>query len=178
MIRSRIASAFALAALIIASAPAAAQSTRSGKNTASGALFFSCGQRCITPQAQNAYNVDLNASVGFLVDANTWTALNNFAQSPTVPTPGVSDSSSKVPNTAWVMARLGNGVLPTTAGGTGVTAPALTAGANVTITGSWPNQTINAAGGSGLPGYGVSISGTTVSAPLIATSFTHQLGGL
>jgi len=32
-------------------------------------------------------------------------------------------------------------------GGTGTTTPALVAGTNVTITGTWPNQTINASGG-------------------------------
>jgi len=40
-------------------------------------------------------------------------------------------------------------------GGTGTATPALVAGTNVTITGSWPNQTINASGsggGSGTPG--------------------------
>ncbi len=37
-------------------------------------------------------------------------------------------------------------------GGTGTATPALVAGTNVTITGSWPNQTINSSGsGSGLP---------------------------
>lgn len=41
--------------------------------------------------------------------------------------------------------------LPTANGGTGVTNPSLVAGANITITGTWPNQTISgtAAGGGG-----------------------------
>lgn len=34
------------------------------------------------------------------------------------------------------------GILPVAAGGTGTATPGLTAGSNVTITGSWPNQTI------------------------------------
>ena len=36
-------------------------------------------------------------------------------------------------------------------GGTGTATPALVAGTNVTITGSWPNNTINATGGAGAP---------------------------
>lgn len=40
-------------------------------------------------------------------------------------------------------------ILPKANGGTGTATPALVAGTNVTITGSWPNQTINAAGGGG-----------------------------
>ncbi|HVC08508.1 MAG TPA: hypothetical protein VNH15_01035, partial [Elusimicrobiota bacterium] len=39
-------------------------------------------------------------------------------------------------------------------GGTGTSSPALVAGSNISITGSWPNQTINAAGS------GLSVSGT------------------
>ena len=38
------------------------------------------------------------------------------------------------------------GILPVANGGTGTASPGLVAGSNVTISGSWPNQTINAAG--------------------------------
>ena len=41
------------------------------------------------------------------------------------------------------------GTLAVASGGTGTSTPSLVAGTNVTITGSWPNQTINATGGSG-----------------------------
>ena len=50
------------------------------------------------------------------------------------------------------------GLLPVANGGTGTATPALVAGTNVTITGTWPNQTINSTGGgSGMvyPGAGV-----------------------
>ena len=39
--------------------------------------------------------------------------------------------------------------LPVTSGGTGVTNPSLVQGTNVTITGTWPNQTIASSGGGG-----------------------------
>ena len=41
------------------------------------------------------------------------------------------------------------GILNVANGGTGTATPALVAGTNVTITGTWPNQTINASGGGG-----------------------------
>ena len=41
------------------------------------------------------------------------------------------------------------GLLPVANGGTGTATPALVAGTNVTISGTWPNQTINASGGGG-----------------------------
>jgi hypothetical protein len=40
------------------------------------------------------------------------------------------------------------GLLPIANGGTGTSSPSLVAGTNITITGSWPNQTINSTGGS------------------------------
>lgn len=42
-----------------------------------------------------------------------------------------------------------SGVLAVNRGGTGTATPALVAGTNVTISGAWPNQTINSTGGAG-----------------------------
>jgi len=44
------------------------------------------------------------------------------------------------------------GTLPVANGGTGTATPSIVAGTNVTVTGTWPNQTIAASGGSGSPG--------------------------
>lgn len=41
------------------------------------------------------------------------------------------------------------GVLAVVGGGTGTATPSLVAGTNVTVTGTWPNQTIAASGGGG-----------------------------
>ena len=49
-------------------------------------------------------------------------------------------------------------LIPVAKGGTGTATPALVAGTNVTITGSWPNQTINATGGSS----GITVGTTTI----------------
>ena len=51
---------------------------------------------------------------------------------------------------AWDANHSFSGLLDVANGGTGTATPALVAGTNVTITGTWPNQTINSiAGGSG-----------------------------
>jgi hypothetical protein len=44
------------------------------------------------------------------------------------------------------------GQLPVANGGTGTATPSIVAGTNVTVTGTWPNQTIAASGGGGSPG--------------------------
>ena len=72
-------------------------------------------------------------------------------------------STGLTPSTATTGAITLAGTLAVANGGTGTTTPALVAGTNVTITGSWPNQTINASGGG---------SGTVTS---VAQTFT---GGL
>ena len=62
------------------------------------------------------------------------------------------------------------GTLAVASGGTGTATPGLVAGTNITsITGSWPNQTINASGGSGTVtsvaatgGTGISVSGSPI----------------
>jgi hypothetical protein len=51
--------------------------------------------------------------------------------------------------TAWNATHAFTGVLDVANGGNGTATPALVAGANVTITGTWPNQTINSSGGGG-----------------------------
>ena len=52
------------------------------------------------------------------------------------------------------------GTLAVANGGTGTTTPALVAGTNVTVSGTWPNQTINASGGGGGSGTVTSVAQT------------------
>ena len=82
------------------------------------------------------------------------------------------------------------GVLNVANGGTGTATPALVAGTNVTITGTWPNQTINASGGGGGSGTVTTVSvvsanglagtvanPTTTPAITLSTSVTGLLKG-
>lgn len=62
------------------------------------------------------------------------------------------------------------GTLAVANGGTGTSTPALVAGTNVTITGTWPNQTINSSGGGSMTYPGAGIANSTGSA--WGTSYT------
>ena len=64
------------------------------------------------------------------------------------------------------------GILPVAKGGTGTATPALVAGTNVTVSGTWPNQTINASSSIDLASPGP-IGGTTPA----AGTFTTLIGG-
>jgi len=66
------------------------------------------------------------------------------------------------------------GTLPVANGGTGTTTPSLVAGTNVTISGTWPNQTIAATGGGGGGGSVTDVSVVSANglAGTVATSTT------
>jgi hypothetical protein len=82
-------------------------------------------------------------------------------------TTGLTTSGGPITTTGTIT--LG-GTLAVASGGTGTATPSLVAGTNITsITGSWPNQTINASGGSGTVtsvaatgGTGISVSGSPI----------------
>jgi hypothetical protein len=74
------------------------------------------------------------------------------------------DLGGTYPNpTVTSVAHIANGILGILYGGTGTSTPSLIAGTNVTITGAWPNQTINSMGAVTAinAGTGISISSST-----------------
>jgi hypothetical protein len=85
------------------------------------------------------------------VTTSTGSGSNVLSTSPTLVTPilGTPTSVTLTNATGLPLTTGVTGILPVANGGTGTSTPSLVAGTNVTITGSWPNQTINATGGSG-----------------------------
>jgi hypothetical protein len=89
------------------------------------------------------------------------------------PSSGTLTNTTGLPLTTGV-----TGLLPVVNGGTGTATPAIVAGTNVTVSGSWPNQTINATnsgtvtsvGGTGTVN-GITLTGT------VTTSGNLTLGG-
>ena len=73
-------------------------------------------------------------------------------------------------------------IIPVSSGGTGTATPNLVAGTNVTITGTWPNQTINATGGgsgtiSSVVASSTTVNGISLSASTASGVVTVSLGG-
>lgn len=82
-----------------------------------------------------------------------------------------------------------NGLLPVANGGTGTSTPALVAGTNITISGTWPNQTINStasgsgsvtsvATGTGLTGGPITTTGTISLANTAVTAGTYTAANI
>jgi hypothetical protein len=67
-------------------------------------------------------------------------------------------------NATFVPVAQATGVLPINHGGTGTTTPSIVAGTNVTVSGTWPNQTINSTAGS--------VTGVTATAPVVSSGGT------
>lgn len=96
----------------------------------------------------------------------------SFNGSANIDLPGVNTAGNQ--NTSGVAANV-SGIVAVVNGGTGTSTPNLVAGTNVSITGTWPNQTINATGGG--TGTVTSVAATvpsflTVSGSPITTSGT------
>jgi hypothetical protein len=91
------------------------------------------------------------------------------------PSSGVATNLTGLPLTTGV-----TGLLPVANGGTATATPSIVAGTNITVTGTWPNQTIAASGGSGSV-TSVALSGgttgLTVTGSPITTSGTITLAG-
>jgi hypothetical protein len=104
-----------------------------------------------------------------------------FATSPTLVTPALGTPTALVLTSATGLPLSSGvtGILPVANGGTATATPALVQGTGVTITGTWPNQTISATGTGGtvtsVSGTGtvngISLSGT------VTTSGDLTLGG-
>ena len=127
-------------------------------------------QQSAGPDGALRYNSDIAKFEGYA--AGSWTpfsagaGVDSFSAGTTGLTPSVPTTSSVV---------LG-GILNVSNGGTGTTTPSLVAGTNVTITGTWPNQTINSSGGGGCVVTSFS-AGTTGLTPVCVSTGAITLAG-
>jgi hypothetical protein len=121
--------------------------------------------------------IDLTANVkGILPVANGGTGVATstgtvnvvLSNSPTLVTPILGTPASvTLSNATGLPLTTGvTGILPIANGGTATATPALVAGSGVTISGTWPNQTIAATGSGG------TITSVTASSPLVSSGGT------
>ena len=147
--------------------------------TGSGSLVFATSPTLVTPALGTPSSVTLTNATGLPVStgisglgtgvatflatpssANLIAAVTDetgtgslvFATSPTLVTPilGTPTSATLTNATGLPLTTGVTGTLPIANGGTGTSSPAIVAGTNITVSGTWPNQTINStASGSG-----------------------------
>jgi hypothetical protein len=152
-ITSLIDSAVAGTTTLSANADVTLSTTNGAANQARNAVILwtasnGATTRNITAPAQSKAYVVINAGTGSIVVRGSG------------PTAGVTIPSGTRALVAWngsdfvkivsnpvVLTTDVSGLLPVANGGTGTATPSLVQGTNVTITGTWPNQTIAAAAG-------------------------------
>jgi hypothetical protein len=111
-----------------------------------------------------------------------------FATSPTLVTPALGTPSSVTLTSATGLPLTTGvtGILPVANGGTATATPSLVQGTGIAITGTWPNQTVAATGGSGTVtavsvtsanGFAGTSSGGATPALTLSTSITGVLKG-
>ena len=140
---------FLATAYLVCAPPALAQNTRANMRAYNNSTFTPNGFGSITGAMANSWNAAFISATGFLSDTNVWTGANTFTGSVTLPA-----------GTAATNLGLTTGLI---------------AGANVTLTGTWPNQTISSTGGGGGGAFPQTVSGTTVSGGVPYFSSTTAL---
>lgn len=118
-----------------------------------GSLSGNASTATSATTATNATNVAITDNT---TSSSTWYPVLSAASTGNNPATTSSTKFSFVPSTGTLTVST---LTPTNAlavayGGTGTSTPSLVAGSNVTITGTWPNQTIAASGGGGSSGAG------------------------
>jgi hypothetical protein len=117
------------------------------------------------------------ANGGTGVTTSTGSGNNVLSTSPTLVTPilGTPTSATLTNATGLPLSTGVTGTLPVANGGTGTATPSIVAGTNVTVTGTWPNQTIAASGGGGGSGDVVGPASSTDNAFARFDSTTGKL---
>jgi hypothetical protein len=124
-------------------------------STGTGGLVRATSPTLTTPNFSSITNtgtLTLPTSTDTLVGrATTDTLTNKTLTSPIMTTPqlGTPSSGTLTSCTGLPLTTGVTGILPVANGGTGTATPGLVQGTNITITGTWPNQTINSSGGGG-----------------------------
>ncbi len=129
-------------------------------STFSGAVTSVTGTAPVVSSGGATPAISMAAATGSVngyLTSTDWTTFNNKLTSGGAlgtPSSGTATNLTGLPLSTGV-----TGLLPVANGGTGTATPALVAGSNVTITGTWPNQTIAASGAAQVyPGAGIANS--------------------
>jgi hypothetical protein len=152
--------------------------TTSTLGSATGAITVNVGNGATTSSTTKTVNIGTAGVSGSTTNINIGSAVVGATTNTTISGNFAASlaNSTGLPLTTGV-----TGTLPIANGGTGTTTPALVQGTNITITGAWPNQTINASGGGSGTVTSVNVSGgttgLTTSGGPITTSGTITLAG-
>ena len=135
---------------------------------------LSAARNLIVPNNKKLYFIFNNTSGGFAVTVKV-AGQTGVSVSSTVKTILVCNGTDVISATSFAAP---GGILPVVNGGTGTSSPSIVAGSNISVSGTWPNQTINSTASGGVTSVsgtgsanGISLSGT------VTSSGSLSLGG-
>ena len=133
-----------------------------------------------TGTASNVTGIVAVGNGGTGVTTSTGSGSTVLNTSPTLVTPllGTPTSGTLTTCTGLPLTTGITGILPVLNGGTGVTTPAIVAGTGISVSGTWPNQTINSTAAGTVTSIGTtgSVNGITLTGT-VTTSGNLTLGG-
>jgi len=155
-------------------------------SVADGVTTIDFGTTGLTPATATSGAVTVAGTLavangGTGVTTSTGTTNVVLSNSPTLVTPilGTPQSATLTNATGLPLTTGVTGILPVANGGTATATPSIVAGTNVTVSGTWPNQTINAAGAAQVyPGAGIANSTGTAWGTSYTTSGTGTVVAL
>jgi hypothetical protein len=140
---------------------------------------ISCPTCGVTGSPLSQFAATTSAQLAGVLSNETGTGLVVFGTSPTLITPvlgtpasGVATNLTGLPLTTGV-----TGLLPVANGGTGTATPSLVAGTNVTISGTWPNQTVTASATGATAFSALTSSTNTTAAMVVGTGASIGVSG-
>ena len=143
-----------------------------GKTITLGGNLTTSGAFATTLTTTNTTAVTLPVTGTLATLAGTETLTNKTLTSPTLTTPvlGTPSSGTLTSCTGLPLNTGVTGTLPVANGGTGTSSPSIVAGSNISVSGTWPNQTIASTGSTGVTSVsgtgsanGIGLSGTVTS---------------
>jgi hypothetical protein len=127
-----------------------------GTGVANTSKTITLGGNLVT---SGAFATTLTSTNTTAVTLPTTGTLATLAGTETLTNKTINGANNTITNVNLTSAAGVTGTLPVANGGTGTATPAIVAGTNITVSGTWPNQTINSTAGGG-GGTVTSVSGT------------------
>lgn len=169
--------------------PATATTVTLNLPTTSGNIVGTGSSGVVTTAMISGQIAVAQGGTGVATSTGTGSVVLNTSPTLIIPALGTPSSGVLTNATGLPLTTAVTGILPVANGGSGTATPAIVAGTNVTVSGSWPNQTVNAtasgsgtvtsvATGTGLTGGPITTSGTVSLANTSVTAGSYTAANI
>lgn len=169
--------------------PATATTVTLNLPTTSGSIVGTGSTGVVTTAMISGQIAVAQGGTGVATSTGTGSVVLNTSPTLITPTLGTPASGVLTNATGLPLTTAVTGILPVANGGSGTATPAIVAGTNVTVSGTWPNQTVNStasgsgtvtsvATGTGLTGGPITTTGTVALANTAVTAGSYTAANI